>query len=172
MAKLGPRNVPSKDEKYMGLAFWLASFSKDPHTQMGCYIINDKNEPLGFGFNGPPRAFKDDDLDWSRPTKYAFMRHSEANAIQNKTGSIRGAIVYVTGKPCKSCMLELCSHGVREVIYYPYKSKDKNSEFFSAEDALVDELAKLGNVSLRKFEGNLSWMRDRIKVMEGMGIFG
>jgi deoxycytidylate deaminase len=123
-------------------------------------------------YNGPPRKFKDDDLDWSRPAKYNVILHAEQNAFINRIGKVTGGIMYVTGKPCKMCMLEIAGYELREVIYFPFKSGDRNSNFFSKDDEVVDELAKLGNVTLRKFEGNLSWKRDRIKLLENIGIFG
>ena len=51
----GPRIVPNRDDRYMGLAFFHASFSKDQNTQVGAVIVNSNNEITGTGYNGPPK---------------------------------------------------------------------------------------------------------------------
>lgn len=167
-----PRSVPSRDDKYMGLAFWHASFSKDPNTQMGAVIISPNNIPLGSGYNGPPKEIKDDAISWGRPDKYDFMIHAEENAIEYSFGSLEGASLYVTGKPCKKCMLMIVRSGIKHVIYFPHKTKDSSSMFNGSEvSERTDEIARLGGVTLREFKGNLNWMRDRIQVMKKLGIF-
>ncbi len=167
-----PRKVPCRDDKYMGLAFWMASFSKDPHTQMGAVIVSNLGKPLGWGYNGVPRTILDVDVEWDRPAKYDVIIHAEENAINHSFGNLEFSTLYVTGKPCKRCMLRIINQGIREVIYFPYVSKDKLSSF-SSEDSGVnaEEIAKLAKVSLRPYAGNLNWMRDRIKELEALGIF-
>ena len=81
--KTPPRNVPERDAKYMALAFMLSGFSKDPKGQHGAIIVSPNNKPLGLGYNGPPRQYKDDDLDWSRANKYKHMIHAEINSINH-----------------------------------------------------------------------------------------
>jgi len=171
--KTAPRVVPSKHEKYMGLAMWMASFSKDPNTQVGAFIVSGDNYPLGWGYNGTPRSIDDDDVDWSRPLKYDFIVHAEDNAIQNAVESVYGSILYVTARPCKKCMLRIVSAGIKEVIYFPFNSVDEKSTLHikTSESDIVDEIAELGSVELTKFEGNLNWMRDRIGFMSDLGIF-
>ena len=68
--KISPRNVPERDSKYMALAWIVAGFSKDPNTQCGAIIIDSKNNPLGWGYNGPPRLIDDNSFSWGRPEKY------------------------------------------------------------------------------------------------------
>lgn len=168
-----PRVVPSREEKYMGLAFWVASFSKDPNTQHGAVIISSDNVPIATGYNGPARGIKDSAISWARPDKYDYIVHAEENAIANASRSVNGATVFVTGKPCAKCMLSMVNHDIKEVIYFPYKSLDKNSMHSDGRiGEKTDEIAKLGNVDLTKFKGNLNWMRDRIQFMFEAGVFG
>jgi len=170
--KKAPRTVPSKEEKYMGLAFWMASFSKDPNTQMGSVIVNSQNRPLGWGYNGPPKSIIDTAIDWSRPHKYPYIVHAEANAIDHSNQDLTYATLYVTGKPCADCMLKIVTKKISEVIYFPYKTKDKKSTFSNGDiGELSDDIAKKGSVKLTKFEGNLNWMRDRMDLMVGLCIF-
>ena len=171
--KKSPRRTPSRDEKYMALAMWIASFSKDPDTQIGAVIISAENKPLGWGYNGPPRQIKDIDVNWDRPDKYDFVEHAEENAIDHSGFDLEGSILYVTAKPCKKCMLKIVKQGIHEVIYFPFKSKDKLSSINDpATYNRVDEISRLGNVQLKEFNGNLNWMRDRMQHMETIGVFG
>lgn len=169
--KTPPRQVPSRDEKYMGLAFWYASFSKDPVTQMGAVIINDDNWPLGHGYNGMPSQYNDDLEDWGRPSKYDNIIHAERNAIDRCLDPIllKYATIYVTGMPCKACMLRIVEAKLREVIYFSGNYFDANSSCNIVDPSI--DIARKGRVILKKFVGNLNWMRDRIQWMESVGIF-
>jgi len=173
MAKRKPRYVPTRDEKYMGLAFWIASFSKDPDTQVGALIISDENEPLGWGYNGPPSNFFDIDIDWRRPGKYSFIRHAAANAITHSHGSPEGSTLYLTTHPCKICILDIVAVKIKKVIYFPFQPDKESSLCVDKETAsITEERAKKGKVDLTKFDGNLNWMRDRMGEMNLLGVFG
>ncbi len=165
-----PRNVPPRMDRYMGLAFWVASFSKDPNTQVGALLIGSDNRPLGYGYNGPPRGIDDLAIDWARPQKYRWMVHAEENAIYNSVANVAGATLYVTAKPCTKCMLTLASHQIKEIIYFPYDPKDLNSTLVEAHD-FTDEISSVSKINLIKFNGNLNWLRDRLNFMENQGIF-
>jgi dCMP deaminase len=173
MKKKSPRITPDRDLKYMGLAFFVAGFSKDPDTQIGAVIVqSDKNWPLGYGYNGPPRKTDDDKINWSRPAKYSRMRHAEINAMDHSNGDLEGATVYVTAKPCNNCMLEMAAKGIAEICYFPHKSKDENSSFSKGDIFTETENIALENqVNLRTFNGNLNWMRDWMSHLEILGIF-
>lgn len=167
-----PRAVPSKDDKYMGLAFWAASFSKDPNTQMGAVIVSSDNRPLGWGYNGPPRNILDSQINWGRPDKYDWIIHAEDNAIDHSMGSLHNSTLYVTGKPCKKCMLKIVSSGIKNVVFFPFNSIDPKSMFSTGEVGdRTDEIARLGSVYMREFSGNLNWMRDRMTAMAKQGVF-
>jgi len=94
----------------------IADWSKDPSSKFGCVLIDKANRPLGFGFNGFARGFKDTPERWNdREFKYAHVIHAEENAILNSTASLVGATAFVNGCPCSSCMSKLAQVGVDEV---------------------------------------------------------
>jgi dCMP deaminase len=167
-----PREVPDRDSFYLGMAFWAASRSKDPNTQCGAFIISKENEPLGWGYNGPPKRIDDTKICWSRPKKYDYIIHAEINAINYARGELYGSTIYVTAKPCKNCMLNIVNVGIKKVVYFPYKSKDNNSML---SDPLMsdktDEISYLSNVELCEFRGSLNWMLSRIDLFKSIGIF-
>ena len=174
MKKVSPREVPNREDFYMGMAFWAAAKSKDPMTQIGAIIVDENNAPLGWGYNGPPRPINDNNINWDRPDKYDYIEHAEENAIDHSMGNVHGATLYVTGKPCKKCMLKIVKYGIRQVIYYPLQKLSDNSSMLANDKEMqkTEEIARMGGVILTSYSGNLNWMRDRMKFMEAAGVFG
>lgn len=172
MPRTQPRKVPDKADFYMGMAFMIASRSKDPKTQCGAVIVSADNEPLGSGFNGPPRRINDNQVDWSRPAKYGKIRHAERNAISHSDKRLLpGSTLYITDKPCPPCMLEIAEHELAKVVYFPLQRDDKSMLSHQNMDE-TDEIADMWKVQLIEYSGNLNWMRDRILWMKQMGVFG
>lgn len=113
----------SWDEYFMGVAK-LASFrSKDPNSQVGACIVGQDNKILSMGYNGFPRGCSDDEFPWAREgdtleTKYAYVTHSELNAILNyRGGSLEGCKIYVTLFPCNECAKAIIQSGIKTVVY-------------------------------------------------------
>ena len=85
----------------MGISKLSGMRSKDPNTQVGACIVSEDNKILSVGYNGFPTGCGDDEFPWEREgdmleTKYAFVTHSELNAILNyRGGSLAGARRYV-----------------------------------------------------------------------------
>jgi deoxycytidylate deaminase len=156
------RLVPDRNSFYMGLAFWVASKSKDPHTQCGSIIIDRDNRPRGWGYNGPPEQMSDDKIDWSRPAKYKYIVHAEANAIRHSYGDLSKSTIYVTGRPCSSCMLSIAANHISKVVYYFVKN-DEASMLMDNEDWVKSmKIADLSDVELIKYSDSLVWMDGRI----------
>jgi len=168
-----PRMTPDRDTYYMGMSFWIASKSKDPKTQVGAYIVGVNNEPISFGYNGPPSKIIDTNIDWSRPNKYPFVHHAEDNAIwHGRNKDLEGATIYITARPCKACTLDIVRSCIKRIVYFSPKVVDSTS--MTGDDTewkTSTEIARLGSVILSEFEGNLNWMRDRTKWMESIGVF-
>ena len=176
--RVPPRVVPSRDEYYMGLTFWIASKSKDPNTQCGSIIISKDNFILSTGYNGPPAAIPDDEISWSRDrdsefNKYTWVKHSEDNAIDHAPcWPLPDTTLYVTGFPCNDCMRDIVSAKISKVVYFPKKLSDAAS--MTSDESIfrkTKEIARMGRVLLVEFKGNLNWMRDRIAWMESKGVF-
>lgn len=75
----------------------------------------------------------DDAFPWEREgdtlhTKYAFVTHSELNAILNyRGGSLSGAKLYVSLFPCNECAKAIIQAGIRTVVYESDKYADTPS---------------------------------------------
>ncbi len=113
----------SWDEYFMGIAILSGCRSKDPNSQVGSCIVSDQNRILSVGYNGFPRGCDDEEFPWDREgdfydTKYAYVTHSELNAILNYTGpSLHGARIYVTLFPCNECAKAIIQSGIKEIVY-------------------------------------------------------
>ena len=159
-----PRWVPSRESKYVGGAWFKASFSKDPSTQVGAVIIGKDNMPLGSGYNGPPNLIGDNDFSWERPSrdnpdafsKYDVVVHAEINAIDHSnTNDFEGATLYVTALPCPDCMLEIIRKKIFRVVYFDFQSSQNSSLQNASWREKSFRLAKMGRVNLEKFSGDL-----------------
>lgn len=172
--KTGPRIAPNRDEFYLGMALWYAGKSKDPSTQCGAVIISADNKPLGWGYNGPPKSIDDNLMDWSRPAKYAFIKHAERNAIKHACGDLCGSTIYVTARPCPDCMLEIADFEIAKVVYYPYAPRDDESSMLRNDKLWQDteNIANQAGVELVEFSDDLDWMIDRYNWMIDAKIFG
>ncbi len=113
----------SWDEYFMGVAILSSYRSKDPNTQVGACIVNDKNKIMSVGYNGLPTGCNDDEFPWERDgdsydTKYPYVCHAELNAILNNAGApLVGCRIYVALFPCNECAKAIIQSGIREVIY-------------------------------------------------------
>lgn len=113
----------SWDEYFMGVSKLSGMRSKDPNTQVGACIVSDNNKILSMGYNGFPNGCDDDKFPWEREgdildTKYAYVTHSELNAILNyRGGSLEGTKLYVSLFPCNECAKAIIQAGIKTVVY-------------------------------------------------------
>lgn len=113
----------SWDEYFMGVSKLSGMRSKDPNTQVGACIVSEDNKILSMGYNGLPIGCSDDVFPWEREgslpdTKYAYVTHSELNAILNyRGGSLEGTKLYVTLFPCNECAKAIIQAGIIELVY-------------------------------------------------------
>ena len=120
----------SWDEYFMVIAMLSSYRSKDPNTQVGACIVNDRNKIMSVGYNGLPSGCSDDEFPWERSgdefeTKYPYVCHAELNAILNSGGSsLEGCKVYVALFPCNECAKAIIQSGIKEVIYISDKYAD------------------------------------------------
>ena len=122
----------SWDDYFMGVAQLSAMRSKDPVTQVGACIVNQKNRIVGIGYNGFPIGISDDDYPWKSDgdflqTKYPYVVHAEPNAILNSTVSLDLARLYVTLFPCHECAKLIIQSGIKEIVYTENKYQEEAS---------------------------------------------
>ena len=109
------------DEYFMELARTVAKKSKDPSTKVGAVFVGADHEVLTVGFNGFPRGVDEtNESRWTRPDKYSYVAHAEANGIYNAARhgvQLKDSTCYVTHLPCPDCAKAIIQIGCRHVIY-------------------------------------------------------
>lgn len=146
----------SWDEYFMGVALISAQRSKDPNTQVGAVIVNQKNKIVGTGYNGLPVGCDDDTFPWGRDgsflqTKYPYVVHAEINAILNNIGmDLDGCKLYCTLFPCHECAKAIIQAGIKEVIFM-------SDKYDGTESNLVSKTILLqSGIEVRKVKTGLS----------------
>ncbi len=136
-------NYISWDEYFMGIALLSARRSKDPSTQVGACIVNQKNKIVGAGYNGLPAGCSDDEFPWVKQgsfleTKYPYVCHAELNAILNNIGmDLHGCRIYTALFPCNECSKAIIQSGITEVIFL--SDKYAGTDSFVASKNMLDK---------------------------------
>ncbi len=150
------QNYISWDEYFMGVALLSACRSKDPSTQVGACIVNDKNKIVGAGYNGLPIGCNDDDFPWEKEgeflqTKYPYICHAELNAILNNIGmDLKGCKIYTALFPCNECAKSIIQSGIAEVIYL--SDKYEGTDIFKASRLML----QYAGINCRKVKVGIS----------------
>lgn len=108
------------DRRFMEMARLVASWSKDPSSQVGAVITRGKFV-ISVGFNGFPQGIADtsERLE-NREIKYPTILHAEVNAILSARQDIRGCTLYVTPyMPCPQCAAMVVQSGITRIVFTP-----------------------------------------------------
>lgn len=124
--------LTGKDEKsikwrsrFADMARLVATWSKDPSTQVGAVIFDARRIVVGVGYNGFPRGVKDDVERYNiKDVKYRLVVHAEANAIMNASKSVRECALLVTKYPCSECSKLIAQSGIMN-LFCPEPSTDE-----------------------------------------------
>ncbi len=117
------------DKRFMQMAKFVSTWSKDPSTQVGSIAVRNRTV-IAQGYNGFPRGIDDTTtrLD-NRTEKYKFMVHAEMNVIYNAAEngvSLKDSTVYVYGLPvCSECAKGLIQAGIKRIVT-PYQTVPEN----------------------------------------------
>lgn len=128
-------NYISKDCLYMSMCKLIAMRSKDPNSQVGAVIVDNRGRILSMGYNGLPDGLDDDIYPWEREgnnldTKYPYVVHAELNAILNYRGErdlLKDSTLYVSMFPCNECAKAIIQSGIKRVIYLENKYPNSDS---------------------------------------------
>lgn len=130
------------NQRFLDLAAVIASWSKDPSTQVGCVIVGPDREIRSTGFNGFPRGIDDDSRLDVRDIKMQLICHAEENAIMHAARigvPLKGCTTFVTWPPCVRCARGLIQVGVAEVVYPDTAVPDRWYADFLIALSLFDE---------------------------------
>jgi dCMP deaminase len=117
-----------------GHATWAAMKSKDS-TRVGAALVDAELVVRLTSYNGPPRGVVDYAHRRTRPQKYLYASHAEANLIAFAAREgirTKDCTVYVTHMPCAACARTLIQAGIRSVYYGKGVTSMPTSEFETA----------------------------------------
>lgn len=109
------------DDRYMGLARHVASWSKDPSAKVGAVICDKMGRIISVGYNGLPRNIADlpERLN-DRSVKYEMVVHGEVNALIAAHADLTGCILYTWPfHPCSRCAAMFIQAGILRVVAPP-----------------------------------------------------
>ena len=120
------------NDYFMGLAHLSAMRSKDPSTQVGAVIVDERKRVVSIGYNGMPYGCDDDEFAWEREgqfldTKYPYVVHAELNAILNAPRPVIGCTIYVSLFPCNECAKAIIQSGIKCIVYEDDKYADTDA---------------------------------------------
>lgn len=121
--------VEKWDNRFLDSAKQVASWSKDPSSQLGAVVVIDRRE-VSRGYNGFPMGIADTTYRLTdREIKLKYVVHAEMNCIYNAARhgvSLVGATMYVDGiATCSECAKGVIQSGIKRVVmrYKPMKSR-------------------------------------------------
>jgi dCMP deaminase len=112
---------PTWDEYFLSLAFHISVRSEDPDIKHGAVLVNEYNQIIGTGYNGPVKGSDNSVIPFNiRDEKRKWMIHAEENCIlnttQNPSERRNNCVMYVTGQPCNNCLQRIINFGVKKII--------------------------------------------------------
>lgn len=143
-------------DQYFMLQALMASFkSKDPNTKVGCVFVDDNNHQLSMGYNGQIAKIDESKLPWGNnktvpldQQKYAYVVHSEANAILHAKANLTNSTCYVTLFPCHECAKMIATVKVKEVVFLTDKYCD------TVENQIAKKIFDMSGVKYRELKLN------------------
>ena len=112
-----PKDQSKWDKRFLSLAKFVSTWSKDPSTQVGAVIFDDSNRIISLGYNGLSTGIEDKMLE-DRDRKLKLVIHAETNAIMFAKQNLKGcSIATWPFMPCSNCSSNIIQAGITRVIY-------------------------------------------------------
>lgn len=136
------------DRRFIELAKHIASWSKDPSTQTGAVIVDQKKRIVSVGYNGLSIGVQDtpERLN-NREIKYKIIVHCERNAIIFANRDLEGCTLYTWPfMSCSTCAAMVIQSGIKRVVA-PYNNNERWVEEFK----LATEIFREAGVDIKLF---------------------
>lgn len=113
--------IPEKanwDERFLGMAHLVSTWSKDPSTKVGAVIVDKNKRIVSTGFNGFPKGIHDFSFRYdNKMLKYKMIVHAERNAILFAQRDLAGCTLYTWPVPCcAECAAMVIQAGIKKVV--------------------------------------------------------
>lgn len=105
------------DQRWLRMSREVSAWSKDPSTQVGAIIADDKSF-ISLGYNGFAPGVDDSAHRYAnRELKYKMIIHGEVNAMHSAERSIQGCTLYTWPfMPCPVCAAQVIKRGIKRVV--------------------------------------------------------
>lgn len=132
-------NIQSWDDRFLKLADFISTWSKDPSTKVGAVIIDSQRRIMSVGYNGFPKGAKDDDRLNNRKQKYKIIVHAECNAIVSAKHPLDNCTIYTYPfMPCSSCCSMIAQSGINRVVSFKNYNLRWEMDFKVSRDLLSE----------------------------------
>lgn len=106
------------DLRFLKLAQFIATWSKDPSTKVGAVIVRPDKTIASTGFNGFAMSMEDKpEYLENRDEKYSRIIHGEMNALIFSKEDVKGYTMYSSLMPCDRCFVHLVQSGISRFVY-------------------------------------------------------
>jgi len=140
-------------------AYELATFSPDPSTQIGAFLISPHGqmEYLTRAYNNPTRDWDMSASDWGRPRKYDLMCHAERGSLDKAARfgiCTAGTTMVASWAACADCARGIVACGVRKLVRHVLTDGPATPGW---EDSVSigDEIMRVGGVELVDVHGTI-----------------
>ena len=119
------------DKRYIQLAEFFSSGSKDPKAHVGAVVTTANDGAIALGYNGFPRGVEDRASRLkNQELKLEMIVHAEQNALRIAGRGAQGGTIHVSGKPvCARCAGLIIQAGIKRVVASNPNAGDKNSKW-------------------------------------------
>ena len=142
------------DYRFLDMARLVASWSKDPSTQVGAVIVDSGRRVVSLGYNGFPVGISDDFRLDNRDIKYKMVVHAECNALLFASVSLSKCTMYTYPfMPCPRCAGMIIQAGICRVVSYKTNTVRWAQEFEISREMFLESdvaLAERGDEELAK----------------------
>ena len=157
------------DEYFLNIAAEVAKKSKDPSSQCGCVIVDEKHRVISVGYNGLIQGADESKLTLSeRPLKYRFAVHSEMNALIFAHQDLSGCTLYNNIATCDNCFKYCLQAGIKRFVYRTLRlhshstDASKSMTSFESDLAIVRMCAAMPDVETLNITNGKSYKQDII----------
>lgn len=134
------KDVKKWDRRFLQLAQFISTWSKDPSTKVGAVITDPKSRVVSVGYNGLPQGVEDTDERLNnRELKYKLIVHGERNALLFASRSVENCTLYTWPfMPCATCASMIIQSGISRVVA-PYSDNPRWADDFRLTEQLFSE---------------------------------
>lgn len=118
------------DDRFLGMAELISSYSKDPSTKVGTVIVRPDKTVASTGFNGFPKGLSDDPMLYDiKEFKYSRIIHAEMNALLFAKEDLLDYTLYTFPcLPCDRCAMHIIQAGIKRVVTFKCTTKPQWEE--------------------------------------------